>query len=139
MGFANGYSFSASLLGLPKTLREDDIFCEYPVDADDEYVTEKGFQPTLPGEFTKLSSALALFRGCRIFAKVLEQNYPCAASHELSLQTIADLDDELEAWSTGLPAHLKLDFVQDKPSTNTISSRSPLLVSAHLLVEIRFC
>lgn len=109
-------------------LHEDHIFCEYPVDADDEYVTEKGFQPTLPGEFTKLSSALALFRGCRILGKVLNQNYPAASSHELSLNTISSLDEELETWSKELPSHLKLEFVQDKPATNTISSRSPLLV-----------
>lgn len=116
------------MLGLPKMLREEDIFCEYPQDADDEYVTETGFQPSLPGEATKLSSALALFRGCRILGKVLNQNYPAASSHELSLNAIAALNDELEEWSSGLPSHLKLTFVQDKPSTNTISSRSPLLV-----------
>ncbi|KAH9883285.1 fungal-specific transcription factor domain-containing protein [Xylariomycetidae sp. FL2044] len=47
---------------------DDDIHAEYPSDTDDEYVTEKGFQPTLPGEFTRLSSALALFRVSRILA-----------------------------------------------------------------------
>lgn len=103
------------------------MHCEYPADADDEYVTETGFQPTLPGESTKLSSALALFRASRILSKVLEELYPAKASYELSLKTLATLSDELDAWSASLPPHLRLQFAQDKPSTGTISSRSPLL------------
>lgn len=97
------------------------------MDADDEYVTERGFQPTLPGESTKLSSALALFRACRILAKVLEEVYPAKTSYELSLTSLGELSEELDAWSSSLPPHLRLQFEQDKPSTGTISSRSPLL------------
>ena len=109
-------------------LKEEDIHTEYPSDTDDEYVTEKGFQPTLPGEYTKISSALALFRAARILAKVLEQNYPAAATHDLSLQSLGVLESELNDWSDNLPQHLKLTFVQDKPSTDITGSRSALLV-----------
>ncbi|KAG9236230.1 fungal-specific transcription factor domain-containing protein [Amylocarpus encephaloides] len=123
--------FSASLLGLPKLLKEDDVHCEYPSDTDDEYVTEKGFQPTLPGEYTKISSALALFRVSRILSKVLEQNYPAATTYELSLQALQSLDAELNSWSDNLPVHLKLTFVQDKPSTDITGSRSALLSLAY--------
>ena len=76
------------MLGLPKLLKEEDVHAEYPSDTDDEYVTEKGFQPTLPGEYTRLSSALALFRLSRILAQVLEKGYPAASTHELSLQLL---------------------------------------------------
>jgi hypothetical protein len=124
-------SLSAAHLGLPRLIREEDIHCEYPVDADDEYVTEKGFLPTLPGESTKLSSALALFRMSRILSKVLAELYPTSASHEISFRTMTSLADELEDWSTNLAPHLKLTFAQDKPSTNTTSSRAPILVSTH--------
>ena len=122
------FSFSAAILGLPKLLKEDDIHAELPSDTDDEYVTEKGFQPTLPGEYTRLSSSLALFRAARILAKVLEKNYPAATSHELSLQQMSALEAELDDWSEALPQHLKLNFKQDKPSTDITGSRSPLLV-----------
>lgn len=116
-------------------MKEDDIQAEYPSDTDDEYVTEKGFQPTLPGEYTKLSSALALFRGSRILAKVLEKIYPAAASHELSLQQMLALDAELQKWSDNLPVHLKLTFAQDKPSTDVTGSRSPLLALAYYCIR----
>ncbi|KAI0102033.1 fungal-specific transcription factor domain-containing protein [Nemania sp. FL0031] len=127
--------FSAAILGLPKLMREDDIHAEYPSDTDDEYVTEKGFQPTLPGEHTRISSALALFRLSRILAHVLEKNYPAAASHELSLQQMTILDTELRAWDEALPTHLKLNFVQDKPSTDVTGSRSPILALAYYYVR----
>lgn len=117
------------MLGLPKLLREEDVHAEYPSDTDDEYVTEKGFQPTLPGEYTRLSSALALFRLSRILAQVLERVYPAASTHELSLQLLSSIDADLSEWSENLPTHLKLNFVQDKPSTDITSSRSPVLVS----------
>jgi hypothetical protein len=121
------FSFSSVVLGLPKNIKDDDVHCEYPVDADDEYVTERGFQPTLPGESTKLSSALALFRASRILSKVLEEVYPAKASYDLSLKKLADLSDELDNWHSALPQHLRLPFAQDKPTVGTISSRSPIL------------
>jgi hypothetical protein len=125
-------SFSAATTGLPKLLKEEDIQCEYPSDIDDEYVTEKGFLPTLPGESSKVSAALALFRVSRILSKVLEKIYPAASSHDLSLQLLSSLDAELNEWSDSLPTHLKLTFVQDKPSTDITGDRSALLVSSRV-------
>ncbi|KAJ4305824.1 DNA-binding transcription factor cat8 [Kalmusia sp. IMI 367209] len=122
---------SAAHLGLPKLIREEDVHCEYPVDADDEYVTEKGFLPTLPGESTKLSSALALFRLSRILSRVLADLYPASVTHEISFRTISSLADDLEEWTINLAPHLKLTFQQDKPSTNVTSSRSPILSLAY--------
>jgi len=120
-------SFAAATFGLPRALNEADVECEYPVDADDEYVTEEGFMPPVPGACTKLSSALALFRCSRVLAKVLEEHYPASASYDSSLSKTAALDAELEAWQETLAPHLRMEFLQDKPSTNIISSRSPLL------------
>ncbi|MCJ1250821.1 hypothetical protein MMC30_008049 [Trapelia coarctata] len=127
--------FSAAALGLPRLIRDDDIHTEYPADVDDENVTERGFQPALPGESTKLSSALALFRAARIMSKVLSEIYPADAFHETSLQKIGALGDELDTWNDELPPHLRLDFIQDKPSTNVISSRSPLLSLAYYYIR----
>lgn len=109
--------------------KEEDLQVEYPSDTDDEYITEKGFQPTLPGEHTRLSSALALFRVTRILARVLDTNYPSATTYDLTIQQMSALESELDAWHDSLPGHLKLKFVQDKPSTDVTGSRSPLLVS----------
>lgn len=109
-------------------MKDDDIRAEFPSDVDDENVTESGFQSVTPGESTRLSSALALFRAAQILSKVLDQVYPAASSHELSLQKLGALDQDLDDWLRNLAPHLRLQFVQDKPSTGTVSSRSPLLV-----------
>src|SRR5918911_1274773 len=111
------------MLGLPKLLKEEDVHAELPSDTDDEYVTEKGFQPSLPGEHTRLSSALALFRGSRILAKILEKIYPSVTSHDISLQQMSALGAELDEWYEQLPNHLRLTFKQDKPSTDVTGSR----------------
>ena len=67
---------------------------------------------------------------------MLEEEFPAKASYELSLKTLADLSDELDAWSSSLPPHLRLQFVQDKPSTGTISSRSPLLSLTYHYIRV---
>ena len=122
------FSFSAATIGLPSMLKEEDIQCEYPANIDDEYITEKGYLPTLPTEPTKVSSALALFRVARILSKVLERNYPAATSYDLSLLSLSALDTELSEWCSSLPSHLRLTFAQDKPSADITGNRSALLV-----------
>ncbi len=110
-------------------LRDCDITTDYPADIDDENINPQGTSPSLPGELTKISSALALFRVTRIFSKTLEHLYPAKASYQLSLNQLHSLSDELDQWSEELPEHLRLRFCNDKPSTNLISCRSPILVS----------
>jgi hypothetical protein len=110
-------------------LREQDIFTELPEDVDDENVTETGFLPTLPGESTRLSSALALIGASRILNKVVDQLYSPTNS-DIPASRICNLADELDVWLKALPSHLRLEFANDKPSTNVTSSRSPLLVSS---------
>lgn len=119
-------------------LRDADISTEYPKDVDDVNITHHGLSPMLPGELTKISSALALFKASRILAKVLEDLYPASTTYQLSLKKLRALSDELDQWSQSLPSHLRLQFSNDKPSTGMISCRSPLLVShgcSHLHVE----
>ncbi|THD00470.1 hypothetical protein EYZ11_000034 [Aspergillus tanneri] len=99
--------FAAALTGLPVLLREGDIRTEYPEDIDDENVTETGFLPTLPGESTRVSSAIALFAASRILNKALEDLYPSDGDYVIS----------------------------DKPSTNVTSSRSPLLSLVYYFIR----
>jgi hypothetical protein len=109
-------------------LRDADVSTEYPKDVDDENITHQGLSPTLPGELTKISSAIALFKASRILAKALEDLYPASTTYQLSLKKLHALSDELDQWSQDLPSHLRLQFSNDKPSTGVISCRSPILV-----------
>ncbi|PYH99683.1 acetate regulatory DNA binding protein [Aspergillus ellipticus CBS 707.79] len=119
--------FTAALTGLPVVLREEDVRTEYPEDIDDENVTETGFLPTLPGESTRISSAIALFAAARVLNKALEDIYPSDGGYDITLVKMRLVAEKLDEWEKTLPAHLRLEFSQDKPSTNVTSSRSPLL------------
>ncbi|KAJ9614270.1 DNA-binding transcription factor cat8 [Cladophialophora chaetospira] len=119
--------FTSAATGTPVLFRDGDITTEYPADVDDENISSQGFSPTLPGELTKISSALALFRLSKILSKALDSLYPANASYQLSLTKLHALSDELDQWSEELPEHLRLRFTNDKPATNVISCRSPLL------------
>ncbi|OAX78379.1 hypothetical protein ACJ72_07315 [Emergomyces africanus] len=127
--------FAAALTGLPVLIAESDICAEYPADIDDENITDAGFVPTLPGESTRISSALALFAASRILTKVLAQLYPSPAGYNVSLSTVHSLAEELDAWQKGLPPHLRLEFTQDKPSTNVTGSGSPLLSITYYFIR----
>jgi hypothetical protein len=127
-------SFCSALTSLPVLFREEDIQTEYPVDVDDENVTETGFLPTLPGEPSRISSAIALFGVTRILSKALEQLFPSTPSYDVSFATIRALAGELDEWLQNLPPHLRLEFTQNKPSTNVPSSLSPLLVRANIVL-----
>jgi hypothetical protein len=132
-------SFSAATIGLPSLLKEEDILCEYPTNIDEEYITEEGYLPTVPGESTKISSALALFSVSRILSKVLEHNYPAATSYDLSLQSLSALEADLSEWCNNLPNHLKLTFAQGKLSTDVTSDRSALLVRPFYIIIKHTC
>lgn len=117
-------------------LRDDRIGTEKPADIDDENITEDGLLPGLPDECTRMSSALALIEASRILGKALEILYPSAANAQISLTKLHGLSEELDTWNKGLPTHLKLIFIQDRPSTNVTGSRSPLLVSSHVILRV---
>ncbi|CAG7990985.1 unnamed protein product [Penicillium salamii] len=127
--------FCSAFTGLPVLLREEDIQAQYPVDVDDENVTETGFLPTLPGESTRISSAIALFGAARILNKALEGLYPSKSDYDVYISKIRSVSGQLDDWLHNLPAHLRLEYSQDKPSTNVTSSRSPLLSLVYYLIR----
>ncbi|KAL4949980.1 fungal-specific transcription factor domain-containing protein [Aspergillus filifer] len=127
--------FCAISTGLHVLLPEEQIRTEYPEDIDDENVTETGFLPTLPGESTRISSALALFSASRILSNTLDNIYPSDGDYDIPLSKMRSASEQLDSWVKNLPAHLRLEFSQDKPSTNVISSRSPLLSLVYYLIR----
>ena len=121
--------FTSATTGSPMLLRDQDITTGFPADIDDENISAHGVSLSLPGELTKISSAIAFFKVAQILSATLTELYPSGARYELSLEKLHALSDKLDQWSQNLPSHLRLQFKQDKPSTNMVSCRSPLLVS----------
>lgn len=125
----------AAASGSPSLLRESDIGTEDPDDVDDENLTEQRFSPCVPGELSKVPSALALFKICRILSRALDQLLPSSASYEFSINNLKSISDELDHWWQSTPTHLRMKFSNDRPSTEVISDRSPFLSLAYFFIR----
>ncbi len=138
-GSDNTCRFISASSGSPTLLRDPDISTEYPEDVDDENLTVQGFSPALPRELTKISSALALFKICRILSRGLDQLLPATASYRFSMNSLNSISEDLDQWVKDIPTHLRMKFLNGKPSTGVISDRSPLLVPARIFspLELR--
>ncbi|KAG8526786.1 uncharacterized protein KY384_008215 [Bacidia gigantensis] len=124
-------SFSASLLGQSQSFEDGDITCEYP-EGDEDGNAEVSTPLSLKsGETPRLSRAPVIVGGARMLSRVLDEMYPVDAPRRLSLQTISALSGDLDKWWAEVPSHLKLEFVQDKPCTNIVGSRSPFITLAY--------
>ncbi len=120
--------FISASSGAPTLIRDSEMSTEYPSDVDDDNLTEQGILPGLPGELTKISSALALFKISRILSRALDQLVPASVAYRLSMSDLKSISEQLGQWLKCTPAHLRINFLNEKPSTGVISDRSPLLV-----------
>jgi hypothetical protein len=91
--------------------------------------------PTLPGESTRISSALALFGASRILNETLEEFYTQKTDYNVCVSKICLVDGHLDDWQQALPAHLRLEFSQDKPNANATGSRSLLLSLVYYFIR----
>ncbi|KAK9241312.1 fungal-specific transcription factor domain-containing protein [Lipomyces kononenkoae] len=131
-------TFSSTLMGVPAILRDDDVECSYPCDVDDEFLTEKAFLRAPPGNYTKLSAAIALWKVSRVLSKILCMLYSCTPSRTRSYKILFELEDELEVWRRELPPHLKFDIINGSPqgSASALHTRAPFLLLAYHYARI---
>ncbi len=129
------HRFCAALTGLPVLLNESDVQTEYPMDVDDENLSETEVLPTLPGQPTRISSALALFRASRILTKILEETLPSRFDYVVHTSKMRSVADQLDEWLQNLPPHLRIEFIRDKPSMDITGSRPPLLLLVYYFMR----
>jgi len=125
-------AFSSAIVGLPRLLDDQQIDTEFPADLDDDYVTEMGFLPTPPGNFSMMSAALANFRLAKIISRLLSQVYSPA---KVSLATIRAIESELNDWRNGLPSYLRVDLPNCVPSSTTFHTHAPMLLLSYHFVR----
>jgi hypothetical protein len=128
-------SFSSAIVGLPQLLDDRQIDTEFPADLyslvecansrDDEYVTEMGFLPAPPGNFSTMSAAIALFRCSKILSRVLCEIY---SPQRVAISTIHIVEKDLTDWRNGLPGYLRADVAYCIPSSTSVHSHAPMLL-----------
>ena len=69
-------TYVGALLGLPKTLSDDDIDQVFPLEVDDEFITRDGILPMPEGRISLLAASNAHTRLLTILSKVISYIYP---------------------------------------------------------------
>lgn len=111
-------TYVGALLGLPHALSEDDIDQEYPIEVDDQYITESGILPMPEGSLSLISAFNAHTDLVAIVAKIVKHVYPIkgalpsqnkdnAKSYSVSYSKIRELEKDLQSWLEKLPMGLK--------------------------------
>ena len=112
-------TYVGALLGLPKALSDEDIDQEYPLEIDDEYITENDILPMPEGRISLMAGANAHTRLVNILDKVIKYVYPIKGiersddgtgkqSYRVSYAKIRELEQDLQDWMDQLPIELKM-------------------------------
>ncbi|KAK0362762.1 Gypsy retrotransposon integrase-like protein 1 [Friedmanniomyces endolithicus] len=105
--------YVGAMLGLPQTLSDEDIDQDFPLEVDDEYITEEGIMPMPEGTVSLMTAFNAHTRLVQLISKIVRKVYPIKTSQSLPdksysvpFSVIREIEGELEQWKTALPAIL---------------------------------
>jgi hypothetical protein len=145
-------TYIVAILGLPRTVRDDDIDQEMPVEVDDQYITKDGILPMPDGQISVIAGFNAHTRLIQILGKVVTDIYPTKRiQNEASAKTrayvvsdakVREVERDLQHWGKSLPMHFRpgadsakglLRYIQTKSSTVLIISSNIINRVQHLL------
>ena len=127
-------SFGAAILGHPRLIQDDwaDIEDLEGGNLEDDLPEER--KATLANEDLRSPCAMEIFRASKILSQVLKDLYPSKQALILSSR-LQEHYSNLDRWRNELPPYLRLELCKDKPSTNVISSRCPLLALVYYFIR----
>jgi len=108
-------AYVGAMIGLPNTIREEDIDQEYPVEVDDEYITRDEILPMPEGTVSLMTAFNLHTRLVDILMKIVRKVYPIKfqtplgmgdRAYSVPLSSIKEIESDLEQWKTSLPAIL---------------------------------
>ncbi|OKO91666.1 Activator of stress genes 1 [Penicillium subrubescens] len=110
-------TYIIAILGLPRTISDDDIDQEMPCEIDDEYITKEGIFPMPEGRISLITASNAHIRLACILGRVSTDVYPAKRmQREASQKTrayvvnnakVREVENDLRNWMTSLPTHLQ--------------------------------
>jgi len=107
--------YVGAMLGLPQTLSDEDIDQEYPIEVDDEYITENGITPMPEGSVSLLTAFNVHTRLTILLTKIVRGVYPIKPktgtskqdkSYTVPFSVIREIENDLENWKNSLPEGL---------------------------------
>lgn len=109
-------TYVGAMLGLPRFLEDEEIDQEWPVEVDDEYITETGILPMPAGSISVMAAFNAHTRILQVLNKICKYVYPIkksqpsgknAVTYTVSYSKIRELERDLAQWLDELPMALK--------------------------------
>ncbi|KAK4552486.1 Gypsy retrotransposon integrase-like protein 1 [Recurvomyces mirabilis] len=101
--------YVGAMLGLPQTLSDDDIDQEFPLEIDDEYITDNGILPMPEGTVSLMTAFNAHTRLVILLSKIVRKVYPIKTqdtpdkSYSVPFSVIREIESDLEEWKNSLP------------------------------------
>jgi hypothetical protein len=146
-------TYIIAILGLPRTISDDDIDQEMPLEIDDEYITKEGIFPMPEGRVSLITASNAHIRLAYILGRVSTDVYPAKRmQREASQKTrayvvnnakVREVENDLRSWMTSLPTYLRPGSASSKDLIRytkfkmyqTLGWSSPLILqrAQHLL------
>lgn len=109
-------TYVGAMLGLPRFLEDEDIDQEWPLEVDDECITETQIVPMPEGKISVMAAFNAHTRLVQVLNKICKYVYPIKGTHggaknsvtyTVSYGKIRELEQDLAQWLDELPMALK--------------------------------
>lgn len=113
-------TYVGTMLGLPIYLSDGDADQDWPIEVDDECITEIKIYPMPDGRISVLAASNAHTRIIQIFAKICKYVYPIkgpqsdstpSVTGTVSYSKIIELENDLQKWLCDLPSAFKIGGV----------------------------
>lgn len=109
-------TYVGAMLGLPRFLEDEDIDQDWPVEVDDEFITETEILPMPEGSISVMAAFNAHTRIVQVLSKICKYVYPIkgtqsggknSVTYTVSYSKIRELEQDLAHWLDELPHALK--------------------------------
>lgn len=109
-------TYMGAMLGLPRFLEDEDIDQDFPVEVDDDYITETQILPMPEGSISVMSAFNAHTRIVQVLSKICKYVYPIkgtqsggknSVTYTVKYSKIRELEQDLAQWLDELPMALK--------------------------------
>lgn len=110
-------TYVAAILGLPRSVRDDDIDQELPLEIDDQFITKEGILPMTDGRVSVITGFNAHTKLIEILGKVVTDVYPTKRmqkestdkprAYVVSDAKVREVEGDLQQWARNLPMQLR--------------------------------
>lgn len=100
-----------AMLGLPRSISEEDFDQELPEEIDDENITEDAYFPQSPGKISSAGIANAHTRLITILSHIMKHIYPVKSKSNNTHQKVPEMEAEINEWINSLPLQLRPDTI----------------------------